>query len=129
MAKPDGGDILVMMKLRTILFLLVLSATPALFTSSPAQTQMEMNREAAAGFAQADNQLNEIYEEAMRNLSPERQLLLRDAQRAWLKYREAAAKSAGAGFEGGTMQPYIISTTKTEMTKFRIQQIQNLTKP
>jgi len=96
--------------------------------AAAAQTQMEMNFQALEDFKKADTKLNKVYQATIKQLSPGRQKLLREAQRAWLKYRDLAAKSAGAQYEGGSIQPLIIHTTMTDMTEFRTKQIQDLTR-
>lgn len=97
--------------------------------SAAAQTQTEMNFQAKADYEKADTELNAAYQEAKKLLSPDRQKLLLTAQRAWLKYRDAAAKSAASAYEGGSIQPLITFTTLTEMTQFRTKQIKSLTRP
>lgn len=113
--------------MKTLLPLLALWFCLAL--SASAQTQMEMNFQALEDFKKADAKLNKVYQETMKQLSPERQKLLRETQRAWLKYRDLAAKSAGAQYEGGSIQPLIIHTTMSDMTDYRTKQIKSLIEP
>jgi uncharacterized protein YecT (DUF1311 family) len=41
-------------------------------------------------YEKADRELNRVYGEIMKDLSPEGQKKLKEAQRAWLKYRDSA---------------------------------------
>jgi uncharacterized protein YecT (DUF1311 family) len=41
-------------------------------------------------YEKADRELNKVYAEIMKDLSPEGQKKLKEAQRAWLRYRDAA---------------------------------------
>ena len=51
---------------------------------------------------------------------------LLQAQRAWLKYRDAHCASEGYLFRGGSMEPLMVSTCKTKLTEERTQQLQFL---
>jgi uncharacterized protein YecT (DUF1311 family) len=41
-------------------------------------------------YEKADKELNKVYSEVMKDLTPEAQKKLKEAQKAWLKYRDAA---------------------------------------
>ena len=49
--------------------------------------------------------------------------LLLDAQRTFIKYKEAHCKSTSASYEGGSIQPLIYLNCLTEITKERIKQL------
>lgn len=51
---------------------------------------------------------------------------LREAQRAWLKYRDTHCASEGYMFRGGTMEPLIIATCKTRLTELRTKDLKDL---
>ena len=51
---------------------------------------------------------------------------LLDAQRAWLKYRDAQCASEGYLFRGGSMEPLLVSTCRTRLTEERTQQLRYL---
>ena len=51
---------------------------------------------------------------------------LLQAQRAWLKYRDAHCASEGYLFRGGSMEPLMVSTCKTALTEERTKQLQFL---
>lgn len=48
---------------------------------------------------------------------------LLEAQRAWLKYRDAHCTGEGNMFSGGSMEPLIINGCKTRLTKQRTEQL------
>ncbi len=104
------------------------------------QTQQDMNYCAARDFASADAALNEqwaITVAAMRELDREidRQYddqpghydTLLEAQRAWLRYRDAQCRSEGFYARGGSMQPMLEAFCRTYMTELRTQQLRDLT--
>lgn len=51
---------------------------------------------------------------------------LLEAQRAWLKYRDAHCRSEAYQFRGGTMEPLIDATCKTDLTRERTEQLKRL---
>ena len=51
---------------------------------------------------------------------------LLEAQRAWIKFRDALCTSEGYIFRGGSMEPFMVSTCKTAMTEARTKQLRDL---
>jgi uncharacterized protein YecT (DUF1311 family) len=51
---------------------------------------------------------------------------LLEAQRAWLKYRDAHCRSEGYHFRGGTMEPFMTASCKTALTEARTQDLKDL---
>lgn len=75
-----------------------------------AETTMEMSYCAEVALEEADAVLNEIYADALdtaRGYGPEQEGFLRDAQRAWIEFRDAACAAEGSLYMGGTMQPLV----------------------
>nr|WP_319250424.1 lysozyme inhibitor LprI family protein [uncultured Celeribacter sp.] len=88
--------------------------------------QSEMNFCAYQAWQQADEELNETYGWALgvsENWSLAAQDALRDAQRAWVPYRDAACEAEGFLFEGGSMQPLIVYSCKEHLTRQRTQEM------
>ncbi|HEY8900937.1 MAG TPA: lysozyme inhibitor LprI family protein [Chthoniobacterales bacterium] len=101
---------------------LMLAATPLL-----AQTQSEMNQQAAEDLAKANRKLNAVYAEVRATLDAEAQAKLKVAQRAWLAFRDAEADFQGdAGARGGTMQPLIVNEVRQRLTETRTKDLQAL---
>ncbi|MEH6521139.1 lysozyme inhibitor LprI family protein [Sulfitobacter sp.] len=88
------------------------------------QTQNLMNACAAKDFAEADAALNAAWKPAKSfadAIGKGAALLV--AQRAWLKYRDAACDVHASPFEGGSLQPLIYSTCMGEITAQRTRML------
>lgn len=85
-------------------------------------TQADMNRCAQDNLLKADEALNAEYRRArvsMGGLGSQADMALRDAQRAWVAFRDAACKAEGLLVEGGSMQPLMVATCQTRLTEAR----------
>lgn len=51
---------------------------------------------------------------------------LPEAQRAWITYRDAHCRSEGYSARGGSLEPLLVSTCKTHLTKLRTAQLREL---
>ncbi len=104
--------------------------------------QQEMNWCAAREYAVADAALNVQWgitsqtmkrrDESQKRYDPDGdgrpgyfQTLL-EAQRAWIEYRDAHCRSDGYYARGGSMEPLLVSTCKTALTKERTRQLAEL---
>jgi len=114
--------------LATLLILLPLSSTHA-------QSQMQMNREAGQALEKADTKLNTIYKKIMasKDVEAEAKKNLRIAQRAWLQFVEAQINTIFPVKKGenprelyGSMYALDYASTKTELLKNRIQQLEQI---
>lgn len=85
-----------------------------------AQSQGEMNREAARDAARADKELNKVYKELLATLDEEGAKLLKASQRAWIAYRDADAAAAADEARGGSMAPMLYSGAISQLTDERI---------
>ncbi|QUJ77234.1 DUF1311 domain-containing protein [Sulfitobacter albidus] len=84
------------------------------------QQQQLMNACAAKDYREADAALNRAWGPAKDfgdRIGVGGDLL--DAQRAWLAYRDAACAVHASPFEGGSLQPLILSTCLTDLTVAR----------
>jgi uncharacterized protein YecT (DUF1311 family) len=89
-----------------------------------AQTQFEMNAIAARDYRDADAALNDVWGRASTFAhSIDRHAELLAAQRAWLAYRDAACTAHAAPFEGGSMQPMVVSACLTQITEERTRML------
>jgi uncharacterized protein YecT (DUF1311 family) len=115
------------MKQYIIRLALLIAALVALPTShANAQTQAEMNRQAAKDFKKADAELNSTYAALMAKLpDAESKQKLKESQRAWLTFRDAEAAFAADQARGGSMAPTIRYATMTELTEQRIKQLKS----
>ncbi|WP_231710488.1 lysozyme inhibitor LprI family protein [Roseibium limicola] len=100
-------------------------------------TQMEMTYCAGEAFKQADAELNQVYSEAMRAMQSLDEGLtgsglegaadaLREAQRAWVPFRDKACISQGFMARGGSMEPMLVVGCKATLTQQRIEDLKNL---
>ena len=100
------------------------------------QVQQEMNYCSEQEWKAADRRLNAEYRKAraaMQNLDdlfPEDQrgaaVSLRDAQRAWIAFRDKACEAEGWLFKGGSMEPLIYWSCMSSLTEQRTESLKTL---
>lgn len=98
--------------------------------------QQGMNYCAHQDWKAADAQLNTVYKQAraaMKRIDADLPdtlkggaIALRDAQRAWITYRDKACAAEGFLFRGGTMEPFIVSSCMADLTRRRTEALQEL---
>jgi uncharacterized protein YecT (DUF1311 family) len=107
-------------------------------------TQRQMNDCAAFEYKQADEHLNKVYGKALQYMTgdlaqaqkqgDQKQIKyeetaiasLKEAQRAWISYRDIQCKAAAQQYEGGTMAPMIYSQCLTTLTEHRIADVKSI---
>lgn len=115
---------------RPLSLALCLSAGPAFAQDcADAMTQSELNQCAFEGWEVADAQLNEAYQAAMAllkswdaDLSEDERggaLALREAQRAWITFRDRACAAEGYAMKGGSAEPLLIYGCMRQLTEER----------
>ena len=109
--------------MKTIAFLLTLAA---LTLPAFAQSQVEMNAEAAAEFKAADAKLNTVYKELKNSQDEETAARLKTAQKAWLAYRDAQVELESASSKGGSIYPLVVMNVKTRLTGARTTELQEM---
>jgi uncharacterized protein YecT (DUF1311 family) len=100
------------------------------------QSQLEMNMCAEVDFERADADLNRIYREEVASAQqadreidasdhrPTSEVVLRQAQRAWIAFRDAQCIYEGYGeARGGSMEPMVYSGCRARLTRERIAQL------
>lgn len=98
--------------------LILAAASPAL-----AQTQSAMNAAAARDAGTADRKLNARYQATMAKLSSPSRLLLRDAQRSWIGFRDRQCAFESSGVKGGSAYPMVLSACTKRLTEERTRQL------
>ena len=104
-----------------------------------AMSQMEMTACAGQRFEQADAALNALYARLIAGARetdrspdngrvtgddrPGEEATLREAQRAWVTYRDAHCRGEGYGERGGSMEPMIYQDCRARLTRERIAQL------
>jgi len=93
-----------------------------------AQTQLELDNCAHLEYMKADAELNRAYKQliAVSENGSKYQLKLKEAQVAWLKYRDAACESEAAFYEGGTIYPMIYDICLASVTEERTKRIKSM---
>ncbi len=115
--------------MKTIITRLALCAMLALIAthSNPAnaQSQSEMNRKAAQEFETADATLNKVFKQLIGKLDAEGKEKLKNAQRAWVQFRDAQADfEADKEARGGSLAPLISNGARKTLTDARIKELQ-----
>jgi len=103
-----------------------------------------MNDCAAYQYNQADGRLNRVYQKVMQYMTDDLERAqkaghtrqrdyeqnavssLKEAERAWLSYRNIQCKAAGHQYEGGSMSPMIYSQCLTTLTDHRIADLTSI---
>ncbi|MDQ1611378.1 MAG: hypothetical protein QOG00_1309 [Pyrinomonadaceae bacterium] len=89
-------------------------------------TQFELNRCAARARDKADAELNQVYRELMKDTSGAERAKLRDAQLAWLKFRDAHCDYRSVGNKGGSIYPMVVSFCLAGVTNARVEQLREI---
>lgn len=87
------------------------------------QTQVEMTQCAADAYKAADKVLNQVYQQLVAKLDEEEKAQLKEAQNAWLKYRDANCDFVADQYKGGTMRPMIYAGCLEDVTKKRTTEL------
>lgn len=101
-----------------------------------AMTQMEMTFCAQKDWQEADAELNAAYQSAMAAMKETDGYLtddlkgaataLRDAQRAWISFRDKACESYGFLARGGSMEPMLVYGCRADLTRRRTSELKSL---
>jgi uncharacterized protein YecT (DUF1311 family) len=87
------------------------------------KTYMEMTMCAGAKFQQADKKLNATYKALLPKLDENGRNTLKEAQRAWVKFRDAECKYRASPSEGGAIWPMEEASCSTSLTLDRINDL------
>jgi uncharacterized protein YecT (DUF1311 family) len=114
---------------------LMLAAAPADSSCRSPLSQSEMNRCAAVDFERADAGLNVVWRSALASardqdkeaaFQPDGKSAegkLREAQRAWLIFRDAHCTVESYEARGGTMEPMLYEGCRAQVTRERTRQL------
>lgn len=101
-----------------------------------ALTQRDMNTCAYQDYQREDALLNDAWGPAMAQMreydsyaseaNKGAAKALREAQRAWITYRDLACEAEGWSFRGGSMEPLMVSTCLASLTKARTTLLRGL---
>lgn len=121
------------MKPATLLVLILILSGPQTFAQgkkrsdpcSNAQNQAEMNDCAGKEYKAADLALNQVYRQLLSMLDDQEKSELKEAQTAWLKYRDANCDFVADQYKGGTILPMIHGLCLAEMTRNRTTELKS----
>ena len=86
-------------------------------------TQFEMNQCAGKKYRAADANLNQVYRKLVAMLDEEERAQLKEAQTAWLKYRDTNCEFVADQYKGGSIRPLIQATCLGDMTNRRTAEL------
>ena len=86
-------------------------------------TQFDMTQCAGKAFRAADDALNQVYRKLVALLDEEEKPQLKEAQTAWLKYRDTNCDFVADQFKGGTMRPMVNALCLADVTKNRTAEL------
>lgn len=109
--------------LAAMAFGLAMAGPAAAVDCSNAGTQADINECAVKALANDDKTLNAKYQELLGRLGdlPDTAAALKDAQRAWIKFRDAECTFASSGVAGGSIQPMVVADCQRIITEERIE--------
>jgi uncharacterized protein YecT (DUF1311 family) len=90
-----------------------------------AQSQGEMNICWGKEYKAADARLNTVYRDFMTKLNEEESTQLKNAQLAWLKYRDTNCEFVADQFKGGSMRPMIVAMCLADVTNARVNELKS----
>ncbi len=120
-----------------ILALLLLLPLPAFAdTCTDSENQAEMNLCAQKNATAADGKLNDAYKDAIDEMKQVDASLpadqrgaeqaLRAAQRAWITYRDQTCAAEAFEYQGGSMQPMILSDCLARVSEDRAEELTSM---
>ncbi len=92
---------------------------------SDANTQAEMNICAGKEYKTADTTLNRVYQQLVAMLDAEEKAQLKEAQTAWIKYRDANCDFVGDQYKGGSIRPMIYGLCLADVTRSRTAELRS----
>jgi uncharacterized protein YecT (DUF1311 family) len=88
-----------------------------------AQSQAEMNMCWGKEYKAADARLNKTYQEFASKLDESEKVQLKNAELAWLKYRDLNCEFVADQYKGGSMRPMIAAICLADVTNSRTTEL------
>jgi uncharacterized protein YecT (DUF1311 family) len=107
------------------LLLTASAARAAAVDCATAKTQADLATCRTANAASADAGLNAVYKALAARLAPADLKRLRDAQRAWIPFRDKECAFRTQPYADGSVYSTLVETCKAELTKARLAQLQH----
>lgn len=86
-------------------------------------TQTDLNSKSQEIYELWDSALNQLWDVLQKSKTSQEMENLLSGQRQWIQEKEAAAKDAGAPYEGGTLQSMAVSQKAAELTRKRVYEL------
>lgn len=101
------------------------AARAATIDCAAAKTQADLATCTTANAASADAGLNAVYKELAGRLAPADLKRLREAQRAWIPFRDKECAFRTQPYAGGSVYATLVETCRQDLTKARLAQLQH----
>ena len=108
-----------MNKLKVIIVCMLLAGT----AQAKDLTQSDLNQAASQQFDSADFMLNKAYQKLVAVLDKDMKKELKEAQKAWLKFRDLNSKFRSNQYKGGSLSGLIYIQARIEMTQNRTAEL------
>ena len=105
--------------------LVTIPAARAAIDCGAAKTQADLATCTAKDAASADAALNAVYKALAGRLAPADLERLRDAQRAWIPFRDKECAFRTQPYAGGSVYATLVETCKADLTNARLAQLQH----
>ena len=92
--------------------------------SAAAQSQMELNAQAAGDLRKSDERLNAVYNKLRAKISDAGKKSLQTAQQSWLRFRDQECEFETMGTVGGSIHSMIVALCLTRLTDQRIKDLE-----
>jgi len=90
-----------------------------------AQTQADMNICFGNEYKKADGALNKVYQQLAAMLDEDDKAQLKNAENAWLKYRDTNCEFVADQYKGGSMRPMIAAICLADVTDNRTKELKS----
>lgn len=113
--------------MKLFLAALVLTSSVSAFASKcdDMTSTIEIRMCLAKELEKEDKRLNVVYGKLVKKLDKVGQTKLRNAQRAWIAFRDAECEYSSDEMRGGTFEVVLLSSCHVSMTKERADQLQD----
>ncbi len=91
-------------------------------------TQLDLNMKAEELSELWDGAMNYLLDELKNRLPEDEYSKLQNDQLTWIAERDTAIAAAGAGFEGGSLYPFIVGTESASLTEERVSELYEMLK-
>jgi uncharacterized protein YecT (DUF1311 family) len=90
------------------------------------RTQLDYNDCLAEAAAKADSLLNDRYQKVLRKVGEDRVELLRAAQRAWIRFRDAECPFRASAMAGGSGERSLVSLCVARLSRQRVEEFDRI---